>query len=132
ASGHKRRAGAVRRLGDTSPVSNAELLGRQGDVLLPGALEHQLTAENAARVRAKLVVEAANGPTTPGADAILERRGVTVIPDILANAGGVIVSYFERVQDLQSLFWEETEINKRLEAVMTQAFGETCAEADEL
>ena len=83
-------------------------------------------------MRAKLVVEAANGPTTPEADMVLERRGVTVIPDILANAGGVIASYFEWVQDLQSFFWEEGEINKRLQDVMTQAFGETWAMADEL
>ena len=113
-------------------MSNAELLELPVDVLIPAALENQLMPDNAGRVRAKLVVEAANGPTTPEADRVLERRGVTVIPDILANAGGVIASYFEWVQDLQSFFWEEGEINKRLQDVMTQAFGETWAMADEL
>ena len=129
---HKQRTGVVRGLPGTSSLSNAELLELSVDVLIPAALENQLTPDNAPRVRARLVVEAANGPTTPDADAILERRGVTVIPDILANAGGVIVSYFEWVQDLQSFFWEEAEINKRLEAVMTQAFTETWAKSDEL
>ena len=129
---HKQRTGAVRGLAGTSPVSNAELLELPVDVLIPAALENQLMPDNAGRVRAKLVVEAANGPTTPEADMVLERRGVMVIPDILANAGGVIASYFEWVQDLQSFFWEEGEINKRLQDVMTQAFGETWAMADEL
>jgi glutamate dehydrogenase (NAD(P)+) len=129
---HKQRTGAVHGLPGTSSLSNAALLELPVDVLIPAALENQLTPDNADRVRATLVVEAANGPTTPEADRLLERRGVTVIPDILANAGGVIVSYFEWVQDLQSFFWEEAEINKRLEKVMTQAFTETWAKADEL
>jgi glutamate dehydrogenase (NAD(P)+) len=92
-------------------------------VLVPAALENQITASNAGRVKASLILEAANGPTTPDADDILVRRGVTVVPDIVANAGGVIVSYFEWVQDLQSFFWEENEINNRLEHIITVAFN---------
>ena len=95
-------------------VTNAELLELACDVLVPAALEDVLTAENAGRVRAKLVVEAANGPATPEADRILRGNGITVIPDIVANAGGVIVSYFEWVQDRQGLFWREDDVNTRL------------------
>ena len=128
---HKQRTGSVRGLPGTTEISNEELLELPVTVLIPAALENQITAENAERIRAKLVVEAANGPTTPEADAILERRGVTVVPDILANAGGVIVSYFEWVQDLQSFFWEEGEINRRLEEVMTEALEATWASAEQ-
>lgn len=95
-------------------VSNAELLELDCDVLVPAALEDVITADNAERVRARLVVEGSNGPTTPEADRILRRRGVTVIPDIIANAGGVTVSYFEWVQDRQGYFWTEREVNERL------------------
>jgi glutamate dehydrogenase (NAD(P)+) len=91
------------------------------DVLIPAALENQITGDNAPRIKARLSAEAATGPTTPEADAVLERAGVIVIPDIVANAGGVIASYFEWVQDLQSFFWAEDEINKRLETLMTEA-----------
>ena len=97
--------GRVGELGGGEAISNDELLALPCDVLAPCALEQVLTAENAGRVEAKIVVEGANGPTTPGADAILEDRGVLVVPDILANAGGVVVSYFEWVQGLQELFW---------------------------
>jgi len=94
------------------------------DILVPAALEGQLTAERAAAVRTKLVVEGANGPTLPTADDILRERGIVVVPDVLANAGGVTVSYFEWVQDFSSFFWSEDEIKLRLEGVMVKAFGE--------
>jgi glutamate dehydrogenase (NAD(P)+) len=105
-------------------VTNAELLELPVDVLVPAAMENQLTQQNAAKVRARLIVEGANGPTTPEADEILNANGITVVPDILANAGGVVVSYFEWVQDLQSFFGEEDEVNMRMHRIMTRAFGE--------
>ncbi|MCU0491205.1 MAG: Glu/Leu/Phe/Val dehydrogenase [Chloroflexaceae bacterium] len=104
------------------PLSNAELLELPCDVLIPAAMENQITDLNASRIRARLVVEGANGPTTPAADAVLADRGVTVVPDILANAGGVIVSYFEWVQGLQEFFWDEHDVNQKLERVMVGAF----------
>ncbi len=107
----------------TERVTNAELLELPCDILIPAALENQLVARNAARVKAHLVVEAANGPTTPDAEAILYDKGVTIVPDILANAGGVTVSYFEWVQDLQRFFWAEHEINDRLETIMTRSYN---------
>ncbi|MBV8194904.1 MAG: Glu/Leu/Phe/Val dehydrogenase [Candidatus Dormibacteraeota bacterium] len=122
---HKQRTGSVLGFAGATATSSEELLALPVTVLIPAALEDQITVENADTIRAKLVVEAANGPTTPEADEILTRRGVTVVPDILANAGGVIVSYFEWVQDLQSFFWEEQEINRRLEAVMSEALAAT-------
>jgi glutamate dehydrogenase (NAD(P)+) len=103
-------------------ITNSELLEVPCDVLVPAALENQLTDLNAPRIRAKVIVEGANGPTTPDADAILEDRGITVIPDILANAGGVTVSYFEWVQGLQSFFWDELDVNAKLERIMVNAF----------
>jgi glutamate dehydrogenase (NAD(P)+) len=119
---HVQSTGSVVGFPGTLPITNAELLELPVDVLVPAALENQITARNAGRVQAKLILEGANGPTTPDADEILLRRGVTVVPDIVANAGGVIVSYFEWVQDLQSFFWEEGEINQRLEQILTRAF----------
>ncbi len=121
----------MRGLPETESISNAELLELPCDVLVPAALENQITAKNAARVKARLVVEAANGPTTPEADRILIDRGVMIVPDILANAGGVTVSYFEWVQDLQRFFWAEHEINDRLESIMTRAYRAVRAKADE-
>ena len=109
---------------DHDDITNAELLELPVDILIPAALEGQIHAGNAPRVRAKMVVEAANGPVTSGGDAILDDRGIYLVPDILANAGGVIVSYFEWVQDLQSFFWEETEVNDRLRRIITKAFVE--------
>ncbi len=106
----------------TEQVTNFELLELPCDVLIPAAMENQLTVRNAARIQARLIVEAANGPTTPGAEAILYDKGVTIVPDILANAGGVTVSYFEWVQDLQRFFWTEHEINDRLETIMTRSY----------
>ncbi len=103
-------------------VTNHELLELDCDILVPAALENQITAANAPRIRAKVVAEAANGPTTPEADAILYDRGVFVIPDILCNAGGVTVSYFEWVQDMQSFFWTESRINESLKEIMDRAF----------
>ena len=103
-------------------ISNAELLEMDVDVLAPSAIEGQITGANAERVRAPLIVEGANGPVTPDADEILEARGAVVLPDILANSGGVTVSYFEWVQDLQQFFWTEDEINERLERHVCAAF----------
>jgi glutamate dehydrogenase (NAD(P)+) len=116
--------------GSYDHVTNAELIELPVEVLVPAALENQITAQNAARVRATMIVEGANGPTTPEADAILQDNGAYVVPDILANAGGVIVSYFEWVQDLQSFFWEEDEVNQRLRRIMARAFGEVAAIAE--
>ncbi len=104
------------------PLSSTDLFELDVDILIPAALENQITAENAGSIKAKLVVEGANGPTTPDANKILHERGVFVVPDILANAGGVTVSYFEWVQDRHGYFWTEKEVNERLEVKMMQAF----------
>jgi glutamate dehydrogenase (NAD(P)+) len=101
-------------------------------VLVPAALESQITSANAGRVQATLILEGANGPTTPDAEEILVRRGATVIPDIVTNAGGVIVSYFEWVQDLQSFFWSEGEISDRLERILTRAFDSSWKASERL
>lgn len=111
-------------------ITNAEVLELPVDFLIPAALEGQITSQNAGDVRARFIVEGANGPTTPEADRILEERGVMIVPDILANAGGVIVSYFEWVQDLQFYFWEEDEVNDRLRKVITRAYREVAAAAE--
>jgi glutamate dehydrogenase (NAD(P)+) len=108
-------------------ITNAELLELPCTILVPAALEGQITARNAARIKAQIVAEGANGPTTPEADEILHERHITVIPDILANAGGVTVSYFEWVQDLQEFFWEESEINNRLEQILRKAYAQVAA-----
>ncbi|MGH2406314.1 MAG: Glu/Leu/Phe/Val family dehydrogenase [bacterium] len=112
-----------------TPISNRALLELPCAFLIPAALEGQITGENAGRIRAQVIVEGANGPTTPDADAILDARGVTVIPDILANSGGVVVSYFEWVQDLQSFFWSEDDINRRLERLMVRGVRDVAAVA---
>jgi glutamate dehydrogenase (NAD(P)+) len=114
--------GSIAGFPGTKKVSNEELLELPCDVLVPAAIEGQITTENAGRLRCKLLAEGANGPTTPDADAILKERGVTVVPDILCNSGGVIVSYFEWVQDLQNFFWAEDEVNERLRRIMQRAF----------
>jgi glutamate dehydrogenase (NAD(P)+) len=108
--------------GAKQEISNKALLELPVTILIPAALENQFGLDNAARIQARLIVEAANGPTTPEADDIFHQRGVVVVPDILANAGGVTVSYFEWVQDLQSFFWEEAEINTRLTRIMQSAY----------
>lgn len=105
-------------------VTNAELLELQCDILVPAALGMQITAENAPKLKCRLLAEGANGPTTIDADRVLKDKGIFVIPDVLANAGGVIVSYFEWVQDLQNFFWTEDEINKKLRAILTRSFYE--------
>ena len=105
-------------------IDNEELLTSDVDVLIPAALEHQIRVDNAPEIRAKMIVEGANGPTTREADDILTSRGVVVVPDILANAGGVVVSYFEWVQDLQCYFWDEDEVNSNLERIMVRSFNE--------
>jgi glutamate dehydrogenase (NAD(P)+) len=114
--------GTVTKYEGAHAVTNAELLTLPCDILVPAALENQITADNAADIQATLIVEGANGPTTPNADTILRERGVFVCPDILANAGGVTASYFEWVQDLQFFFWTEEEVNKQLQNIMTKAF----------
>lgn len=105
-------------------ITNAELLTMKVDVLIPAALEHQIRADNAPHIQAQIVVEGANGPTTREADSILNDRGITVVPDILSNAGGVVVSYFEWVQDLQCFFWDEAEVNRNLKRIMVRSFNE--------
>jgi len=112
-------------------ISNADLLELPVDILIPAAIEGQITEQNAGRVRAGMIIEAANGPTTAAGDAVLAERNVYVVPDILANAGGVIVSYFEWVQDLQSFFWEESEVNQRLQRILASAFQQVTALAEE-
>ncbi|MBA7625439.1 Glutamate dehydrogenase [subsurface metagenome] len=102
--------------------ANEKLFGLEVDVLIPAALENQITEENAGIIKAKMITEAANGPITPRADKILAKKKIFIIPDILANAAGVVVSYFEWVQDTQALFWKEEEVNRRLEEIMTEAF----------
>ena len=119
---HVRRAGTVKGFGGGRGISNDELLVVDCDVLVPAALGNVLTRENAKDVRAKLILEGANSPCDPGADEIFEQRGVLVVPDILANAGGVTVSYFEWVQNLQHVTWDEERVNQELERVMREAY----------
>jgi glutamate dehydrogenase (NAD(P)+) len=119
---HKQRTGTVVGFADAEEISNEEILVLPTEILIPAALEHQITAENAGKIQAKLIAEAANGPTTPEADVILYDRGVFVLPDIFANAGGVTVSYFEWVQALQAFPWTEHEVNERLRRIMNRAF----------
>ncbi len=107
---------------DAQPISNDELLALEVDVLAPCAKEDQITAKNAGDIRAKIIAEGANGPTTPKADALLKENGVLVIPDILANAGGVTVSYFEWVQNRQGYYWSKERVNRRLDRMMRIAF----------
>jgi glutamate dehydrogenase (NAD(P)+) len=128
---HKQGGGSLSELKGGDAISNDELLVLDCDVLAPCALEQVITEVNAAQVKAKLIVEGANGPITPAADEILEANGVLVLPDVLANAGGVVVSYFEWVQGLQEYFWKEDEVNARLNKIVTRAFDETWATFEE-
>jgi len=128
---HKQKTGTVIDFKEAEQISNAELLALQCDVLLPAALANQITAENADRIKAKILAEGANGPTTPAADRILYDRGMFLIPDVLANAGGVTVSYFEWVQGLQSFFWKEIEVNKRLKEIMVHSFNQVLSNAQQ-
>jgi glutamate dehydrogenase (NAD(P)+) len=121
---HKEQTGSLAGFKGAEHISNGELLEMKCDVLVPAALENQITMKNASRVRARIVAEAANGPTTPGADRILREHGVVVIPDILCNAGGVTVSYFEWAQNMQGFFWDEAAVNAQLERFMVRAFRE--------
>ncbi len=125
----KASTGSVANFPGSSAISTEAVLELPCDILIPAALENQITLQNADRVQARIVAEAANGPTTPDADLVLYNRGVMVIPDVLANAGGVTVSYFEWVQDLQELFWDEDDVNRRLERIMVRAFADVHAMA---
>jgi glutamate dehydrogenase/leucine dehydrogenase len=116
--------GSIVGMPGTTPVSSAELLELDCDILIPAALENQITEANASRIRARIVAEGANGPVTPAADRILHEKQVFLIPDVLCNAGGVTVSYFEWVQDLQGFFWDEPQVNQQLERIMKRAFQE--------
>ena len=119
---HKDASGGIAGYGEADPVSARDVLEVPCDILIPAALERAIDADNAGRIEASIVVEGANGPTTAEADAILESNGVTVVPDILANAGGVVVSYFEWVQDTQGYFWDIDEVNGRMESIMVRSF----------
>jgi glutamate dehydrogenase (NAD(P)+) len=112
-------------------ITNRELLTCDCEILIPAAMENQINGEIAEAVRTKIIVEGANGPTTVDADRILESKGVCVVPDILANSGGVVVSYFEWVQNIQSLTWDEGEVNRTLEKILIRAFNEVWDKAEE-
>ena len=129
---HKEESPSVAESSDGDRVDPKQLLELPCDILIPAAVEDQITEANAHRIQASIVVEAANGPTTPEADQILNQRGVTVLPDVLANAGGVTVSYFEWVQDLGSFFWDEERVYRELKRVMTAAYRDVSAELDRL
>jgi glutamate dehydrogenase (NAD(P)+) len=122
---HKAEHGVLSGLPGAEEATNEELLELECDVLVPAALEQAIGADNAPRVRAHMVCEAANSPTTLAADDVLEDRGILVLPDVLANAGGVVVSYFEWVQGLQEYFWKEYEVNAKLNDIVVRAFEET-------
>jgi glutamate dehydrogenase (NAD(P)+) len=122
---HKRETLTLAGLKDAEAISNEELLLLDCDILTPCALEQVITERNADKVKASIICEGANGPVTPAADAILEERGILILPDVLANAGGVVVSYFEWVQGLQEYFWKEVEVNAKLNDIVSRAFDET-------
>jgi glutamate dehydrogenase (NAD(P)+) len=126
----KKEHGTVQGFPGSRDISNTEVLEVDCEILIPAALENQITSRNAANIKAKIVAEAANGPTTPEADVELASRGVFMIPDILCNAGGVTVSYFEWVQDLNRDHWSEAVVNDKLRGIMTRAFAETLAIAE--
>ena len=119
---HVSEHGSVKGFTPAETLPDAQFWGVDCDILIPAALEQQITAANAQQIKARMVIEGANGPTTPEADDILHERGILVVPDVIANAGGVTVSYFEWVQDFSSFFWSEEEINQRLDRIMRDAF----------
>jgi glutamate dehydrogenase/leucine dehydrogenase len=121
---HKKKTGSVVGFPGSKAISNTEILEVKADILIPAALENQITRKNADKIQAKIVAEAANGPTLPEADDILYEKKITVLPDILANAGGVTVSYFEWAQDIQGYFWDLADVNRKLERVMTRSYAE--------
>ena len=123
-SAYKKKTGNIVNMPESEPITNEELLELDVDILVPAALEDVITEKNASKIKAKLVAEGANGPTTPEADEILFKRNVTLIPDILANSGGVSTSYLEWVQNLQHLYWSAEEVDQRLKAIMKKAFAE--------
>jgi glutamate dehydrogenase (NAD(P)+) len=129
---YKASTGSVAGFPAAAPTPPKSLLELPTDLLIPASVEGQITAENARRIQAKVIAEASNGPSTPEADDILAERGILVVPDILANAGGVIVSYFEWVQDLQSFFWSDEEVQRRLDDIIRQAFAAVWTERDRL
>ena len=120
---HVEETGSVSGFAQAEVISNDSFWDVDCDILIPAALEQQITADNAGRIKARMVIEGANGPTTPAADDILQERNILVLPDVIANAGGVTVSYFEWVQDFSSFFWDEEEINARLVKIMKHAFA---------
>jgi glutamate dehydrogenase/leucine dehydrogenase len=128
---HKHATGSVGKFPGSKPVSNDELLELKTDVLIPAALENQLTSKNANKVQAKIIAEAANGPTVPEADKVFFEKKITVLPDILANAGGVTVSYFEWAQNIQGYSWSLSEVNERLNKVMTESYARVHSVAEE-
>ncbi|GAC1367053.1 MAG: Glu/Leu/Phe/Val dehydrogenase [Actinomycetota bacterium] len=124
---HRSESGSLAGFAGADAITNAELLALKVDVLIPAALEGVINDANVDAVAARILVEAANGPTTPNADRVLNERGVLIVPDVVANSGGVVVSYFEWVQDLQAFFWSEAEVNSRLRQIMERAFQEVLA-----
>jgi len=128
---HAQQHGGVAGAPTTTILTEAEFWSLETDILIPAALENQINDENANAIRTKIIVEGANGPTTPQADDILSDKGVWIVPDVLANAGGVTVSYFEWVQDFSSFYWTEDEINQRLETMMRVAYTSTAQVAKE-
>jgi glutamate dehydrogenase (NAD(P)+) len=128
---HKRETGTLRGIAGAEEITADELLALDIDILAPCALEQVITERNADQIRASIICEGANGPVTPTADAILEDKGVLILPDVLANAGGVVVSYFEWVQGLQEYFWKEAEVNAKLNDIMSRAFEETWETAEQ-
>jgi len=121
---HCQKTGSVVNYPEADNITNAQLFELPCDILIPAALEGQITHDNADNIKAKVIVEGANGPTSPFTDEVLDDKGVFVVPDILANAGGVTVSYFEWVQNVQKLFWTEDDVNQRLQQIMSRAFYE--------
>lgn len=128
----KTQTGSLRGYTEAQPVSNSKLLELPVTVLIPAALENQITIKNAGRIKAKIVLEMANGPTTPEADVKLSRRQIVVVPDVLANAGGVVVSYFELVQNLQQYYWTEDEVMTKLKSIMVTVFKQIWQRAQQL